>query len=310
MDNIKRISVAALAAITLWACQTSPDINPAAPFKLGETIIVNATGESNDTKTVLAEDGSSILWSAGDALNLWYGSSAGRFVSTNAEPAAKAQFQGSLNNVTGTAEGASPEAGQSFYSIYPFSENNSLQNNTISMIFPQVQNAVEGSFDPAAFPAAACSGNLDLEFRNACGLLKIVVGNEGVYAISLHGNNNEPLSGPGQISFDGNTPLLTMGPYSSSPYNGEIVLKSETPLGTGKPYYMAVPPTEFTQGAVLTLYDKNSQAIETFTLNKALAVKRNKVHSLTLKKSNPGIQALRMKNSPHVACGVYKLSYE
>ncbi|MBR4809125.1 MAG: hypothetical protein IK031_02465 [Bacteroidales bacterium] len=289
MKALKTISAIALAALVLAGCEkeTNTEFAPAPGIKAGELITITATNDG--TKTVIASDAVSILWNKNDSISVFYGdggAAGSKFVSKNTEPAATAEFTGVLNMITGVAEGNEAAAAKKFWGVYPHSATTTLKDGTIKLELPNLQNAVAGSFDPAAFPAVACSDNLQLAFRNACGLLKVNLQSEGVYAVTIHGNNNENVWGAASITLDSNgIPQLVMTDDPGTGYETGIL--SSTALSTSKSYYIVLPPTTFTKGVEFEFYDETLSCIGTLATDKSLSIERNKVASVTLTLPEP-----------------------
>lgn len=309
MKSIKTISIFALAAFAFAGCQSELELTPASPIKLGEEITITASQEMG-TKTCLGQEGA-VLWGIGDQISVFYGdgnNGGNQFVSQNEAPAATAEFKGTLTTVTGVAEGG--EAGsKKFWGVSPYNADIAVTEGVVTTSVPQIQDALENSFDPAGFPTVACSDNLNLAFRNAFGLLEITLATEGVYAIVVNGNNNEVLWGPCSIALENGIPVATMtgDPDSVEPYYQKVGIKSigEDPLSTSCKYYMALPPVNFTKGVNITLYNKAFETITSISTDNPVAIERNKIHEVTLKKKELTLKTLWLKQSGETAWNTY-----
>ena len=291
MKSIKTISVFALAAFAFAGCQTELELTPASPFKFGEEITITASQEMG-TKTCLGQEGA-VLWGIGDQISVFYGdgdNGGNQFISQNEAPAATAEFKGTLTTVTGVAEGG--EAGsKKFWGVSPYNADIAVTKGVVTTSVPQIQDALENSFDPAGFPTVACSDNLNLAFRNAFGLLEITLEVEGVHSVVLNGHNDEVLWGPCSIALDNGIPVVTMtgDPASVNPYYLKVGIKSigDDPLSTSCKYYLALPPVNFTKGVNITLYNKSSEVITSISTDKEVKIERNKIHAVTLTEPEP-----------------------
>ena len=171
---MKKLLVIIVAALALAACTQEKNIVPAEP---GVTEIT-ATHQLSTRSALYASDGETlynILWDAPDKIMVGYaGTELASFTSKNESPAAEATFTGKL-----------PEGSGSLYGIYPAEDGNSVDADGKYRIQLHVeQTAVEGSYDPLAFPAVAQSDSKNLAFLNVFGLLELSVGYDDVTAIS------------------------------------------------------------------------------------------------------------------------------
>lgn len=195
------------------------------------------------TKTVLVESSNTVNWSEGDAISIFSSSDTGtnaRFESSEISES-KAKFSGTI------------EEGETYYAIYPYSSDYTLNGNTLTGTLPSTQTAAKGSFADKCNSAFAKTADKSLSFSNLCGLLKvnIPVLSSPVTKITLTGNNGEVLSGSYSINTDAEIPAMTMGENGSK----EIVLEGEFKAGNN--YYFVVPPVTFTKGYKFTFHFEN-----------------------------------------------------
>ena len=171
---MKKLLVIIVAALALAACTQEKNIVPAEP---GVTEIT-ATHQLSTRSALYASDGETlynILWDAPDKILVGYaGTELATFTSKNEFPAAEATFTGKL-----------PDGSGELCAIYPAEDGNSVDADGKYRIQLHVeQTAVEGSYDPLAFPAVAQSDSKNLSFLNVFGLLELSVGYDDVTAIS------------------------------------------------------------------------------------------------------------------------------
>ena len=217
----------------------------------GEVLTVVArVGESDDTKTAIQSDGTSIYWTEGDAINLFYGSgSAGQFTTAITEPAAVAEFTGTLSVATGSNE-VGHEA-KAFWAIYPYNVANTCDGTGVTLTIPGAQESIAGSFADKLNPTVATSPGLDLTFFNVGSWFIFSVTQEGVTAAIFEGNNNESVAGTVRVTMDESSrPSATV-------QNGikRIVITpgdGET-FTVGELYYIVVIPQTLENGYTLTL---------------------------------------------------------
>ena len=164
------------AAALLFSCTRETAINEILP---GQSITFTADwGESEATKTVLQSDGTSVWWDAAEQINVFFSDkAAGKFTSTNSQPQAIVDFQGSLPIVVGSIESDNPS--HAYWAVYPYNAANTCDGESITLTIPATQTAVEGTFDKKMFPSIATSTNFHLAFYNVCGGARFSVVNEG-----------------------------------------------------------------------------------------------------------------------------------
>ena len=172
---MKKLLVIAVATLALAACTQERDIVPA------DSGVTTLTASHVSTRSALqASEGEtpsySILWNAPDSILVGYaGGKLAKFTSKNESPAAEATFTGKL-----------PDGSGELCAIYPAEEGNTVEvDGTYKIVLHNEQTAVEGSYDPIAFPSVAQSESKNLSFLNVFGLLELTVGYEDVISISF-----------------------------------------------------------------------------------------------------------------------------
>ena len=274
-----------ISTMLLAACTQERNIVPADP---GVTEIT-ATHQLSTRSALYASDGETlynILWDAPDKILVGYaGTELATFTSKNEFPAAEATFTGKL-----------PDGSGELCAIYPAEDGNTVEaDGTYKIILHTVQTAVEGSYDPIAFPAIAQSESKNLSFMNVFGLLELTVGYEDVtsifFGVKMDGNevNPRPLTrktaepltisvemkdGVPQItSFDGENET---GGFVLNPPKGSEFFKIDTP------YYLAVNPIGgWLQGMYPTFWLTHSDGSTTeIVLDGQPLLERSKVHKV------------------------------
>ena len=212
----------------------------------------------------------SILWNAPDSIRVAYaGTETATFTSKNTEPAASAVFAGKL-----------PEGSGTLYAIYPAASGNVVNaDGSFSIAFKAEQEAVAGSYDPAAFPAVAMSESTDLSFQNVCGLLAISVYENDITEISVSDYTNVPLQGGTfTVSVDGE-PVITAASEEIDAV--KLIAPDGGVLVPGETYYVAMPPTSFPEGVEFTLTHKDGSLSEdNISGAGGPKVERSKVHAV------------------------------
>ena len=172
---MKKLLVIAVATLALAACTQERDIVPA------DSGVTTLTASHVSTRSALeVSEGETptynILWNAPDSILVGYaGTKPAVFTSKNDSPTAEATFTGKL-----------PDGGGELCAIYPAEDGNTVEvDGTYKIVLHNEQTAVEGSYDPIAFPSIAQSESKNLSFLNVFGLLELTVGYEDVTSISF-----------------------------------------------------------------------------------------------------------------------------
>lgn len=270
-----------LASIAFVSCarHIEDDINP-----MNKDIVFKASWEesSNSTsKTVLQEDGTSVWWSTGEKINVFYGNTrSGVFTSTNTSPAAEASFTGTLALKDGVTEDI-PSA--NYWAVYPYNENNTCDGESVTLTIPANQTATEGTFADNFFPAVARSKNSTLSFYNVCGGIRFSVYNEGITSVSIKSIAEESLVGTVKVVFDENgkpsVSTVTAG-------GGEIIVTApEGGFAPGKYYFAAILPQTLSSGIKLTFVNTTTKQASK-SIDKAITVNRSRFGILDEKDKN------------------------
>jgi len=151
-------------------------------------------------KTILTDNGSNVLWEPGDAIRIFCSGQEGKYISTISSSSATSSFISETNF-------ASRDSNR-YFAIYPYSDQDSFDGTTATVTIPYNQYADKESFDKKAFVMMAESDSHILGFKNLCGGVKLSVTQDGVYAISIKGNNNETIAGKVKTRFINGAPVV------------------------------------------------------------------------------------------------------
>ena len=235
-----------------------------------------------ETKTYLEEINSELYqvhWNEGDAITIFFDTFNGKYL-----------FAGGDGSTAGGFNPASTESGSPFttgleidryYAVYPYAESTSLSGGVISFEFPATQTYAEDSFGPGAgVMAAATSGPSDthLSFKNVMGFLKFkIYGGAKVQSIVLTGKNGEKLSGPAQIiATYGETPVAVMTGDAASVTLACGGVQTGATAEEATAFYIAIPPTDFTQGFTVEITDADGRVM-TQSTDKDINIQRSHV---------------------------------
>ena len=228
---------------------------------------IDATIEQTaDTKTALegslSDASMRTVWIPSDSI----GVVAWRSSMGNNEKVAKFRTDITENAATASFEGK-VQASSKYYAFYPYDSSLSSVSGNFVFTLPQVQNYVEGSFDPEAAPMVAKADyGKSFEFQNLCGLLALhITGEEAVKAITFIGKdeagNSMPMSGTFMVDM-AYTESPTIQTAASSghpeliqyPNHTSVTLNCAAPVQLGEeavPFYFVLPPATYSSFMIM-----------------------------------------------------------
>ena len=233
--------------------------------KAPEQVTIQACqGDALPSKTALQSDGS-IFWSPGDEINLFYKSSWGKFTSNSTEPEATTSFSGSLEEYV-------PNGEDEFWAVYPYHSQHSYYQEAVTVILPDTQSGVAGTFDKGYFISMARSKDYSLSFYNLCGGIKFCVSEPDIEYVTFQGKNDEVLAGQVKAAFDDNGK-----PVVKEVSNGKISVRLNAPEGgfvVGEWYYIVTFPVTLTAGYSMSFYKSDGFYAERESVN-PVTIKRS-----------------------------------
>lgn len=277
-ESMKRFFFFAAFLVASASCQMTALMEDMDIVNDADAVVISEVSASYaaapETKTIREAD-LSVSWLPGDAINLFYGGSSSRFVSTNEEVAPVATFAGSLNAVLGGSEEGEDIM---FYGLYPYDETATVSNGKITTTVKASQVAEVNTFADDLFVSMACSPNTSLGFYNLLGGLKFSVKQAGVRQVVFKGRNNEVIAGRVETKFtaDGY-------PVVNKVINGATEITVTAPDGgvlePGKYYYIVMLPQTFASG--FTMEFITSDKVGVYTRLLSTTINRSRFASLT-----------------------------
>lgn len=233
---------------------------------------ITATLGDGTSRTVLADNMTSILWSPNDEISVFYNGDGVKFTSINSTPKDRTIFRSQYSLIYGGTETSSEPY---LYAVYPYSESNRQEGEDITLTVPAFQTAVEGSFGRGAYPSVGRSKDTNIAFYNVCGGIRFTLCQNGIRKIVLKGNNNETLGGKVKVKFDENG-----RPKVSAVVEGEKSITLAAPgngeFQTGKWYYISVLPTVLADGFNVEFIKRTDESERgTRTVTSSVEVKRS-----------------------------------
>ncbi|MBP5391650.1 MAG: hypothetical protein J6Y40_06210 [Bacteroidales bacterium] len=260
----KYILLFALAAFAFASC-SKEDQTPEEKVSLKKYIlpdIIYAGTETNTqtgTKTYWGNN-LKVLWNANDLISAFF------YNTQNL----KFRFKGADGDASGEFQQIDERQGDTplnvIWAIYPYSSDIVLNSagTGISLNLPADQTYRVNSFGPGANTMVAVrepmidEDDRSLEFKNACGYLRLKLYGEGisVSSITLEGKNGEKIAGAATIAQAiGGLPTVTMGNGATS----KIKINCPTPVTLGSSaedateFNFVIPPVTFTNGFKITI---------------------------------------------------------
>ena len=232
-----------IAAVAIAAVACNKEL-PQEQIPVGDAKVYSATADGNETKAVL--DGKATNWEDGDAILIYDGTSAAKYVTSLETPAPNADFV--------IADGETALAGEKVLAVYPEwadgykSSVADIEGKTLSKAYlASNQNAKAGSYDPNTAIAMAYSEDANLEFKNATALLKFTVANENVKTVTVYSIGGEKITGEWALEYNDGAPKAT--PAEGDASAGWVELSAgEGTFEVGAEYFISVYPQTLASG--------------------------------------------------------------
>ena len=148
MKTFKGLSAVALLGAVITGCnhlEIQPEEDNLQTLEIKEITAYN--GDAS-TKTVLADNRTSILWKPNDQIKVFYGSASVQFTSLNTEPEECTIFSSNSALVYGNTESSSSY----IWAVYPYSNAGTHDKTSVTVTVPHSTTAVAGSFANGSFP--------------------------------------------------------------------------------------------------------------------------------------------------------------
>lgn len=245
------IILGAIASIFVLSCTKTQPVQKVDNLK-GSAII--AVVEQHDAVTKTGLSGTSVFWCAGDAITVFTNASE-KAEYTTTESGASVEF-------TTTAE----LTGSPVYALYPYQADASISGSVITFTVPTTQTYAENSFGNGANIAVGKFAGESVEFKNACGVLRLNLSvPEGQAAkvgrIELFDPTNN-LAGTFTVDAEsGFTATCTSGTKKITLDCGEGVDLSTT----AKAFNIVVPVGSLSDGFTAEVYSKENHLITTLS---------------------------------------------
>lgn len=240
-----------------------------------------------DTK-VYTDENLKVLWDSDDRISLFNSSTRNKQYRFTGTPG---QTEGEFTEVEATSCSGSPL--DNVYAVYPYDVETTVSSDgIITMKLPSEQTYKDGSFGPGANAMVSVTADKNLLFKNLCGylILKLYGDDVSVASITLEGKDHEPLAGTVNVTAaPGQNPSISFGESGVSSY---ITLTCPDPVALGTTaetatvFWMAVPPTTFSDGFKVTVKDTEGNIFEK-SASSSFVILRNTTFRMKALKVDP-----------------------
>lgn len=260
------------SAVTMIAAVSCNKFENDAPVQDAQSSFI-ASVEGADTKTVL--DGMKSYWNGTEGIRVFDGVlTNGKVYEATVEKAQTAKFVEKDAKVK--------ISGDDYFAAYPEGPSGSVtwDGNVASPAkkfwLPGDQAAVAGSYDPSTHIAVAYAeaGNVNLEYKNVCALVKVTVANDNVSEICFYGNSGEAITGNFDVLYNGGEPVASF----ATGYTKNTYAKISGNIEKGNTYYISILPTTFKAGFSIEFVVDGVKY--TKKLSKEYTVERNEIITL------------------------------
>lgn len=214
----------------------------------GIKMVIEAVMAENNTKTIIQDGTTSVLWEAGDEIKVFFDGTGGRFANQYTEPSATARFSGTLNVVFASNEGFSDAT--PLWGLYPYRTDATADNASVTTTLPASQIGRADSFAKNTLITLGKSTSLSMGFYNVCGGIRFSLTQEGIKEVVFQGLNDENIAGKVRLAFEDGLPAV------QEVIEGEKTITLTAPgnatFETGCWYYIVALPGTLSNGFRMT----------------------------------------------------------
>ena len=263
--NFRLIPFAVLAITAVMSCSELKTETPLKDYFYNDdpaamTFYASTQVTMPETRTSLGtttDNAAPVNWNAGDAISVFDANNTNVQFTT----ATDGQPSGTFAEIVSGTFVNSSEDDAVFYSIYPYSSENSIQidndkNVSLTAVVPDVQHVVHKSFaDKSNVAVGKTDDEGNIQFKNLCGYIRVYVNYaNGITSLKISGNNNEILAGKVNVSWnkDGEPVYKVVEGQGKT----SVTISYENGSNTfqkGEWYYIPVLPQVFKNGLTLEM---------------------------------------------------------
>jgi hypothetical protein len=261
------VAVAVAASVSVFSCARPEDPTveiQVEPIAFGASFFSEEAPDAQN-RTVLGDNGLSVLWEKNDKIAVSGGSAAFVIDPEIDEPTASVTFKGEA------------QVADVYYGAYPFSALQSWNGNIATMNLMEMQPARTGSFasDLNISVSKTDAAARVFQFHNVLGYLNFTIG-EGsgeILEFKVSTIGGEKLSGKFTVDCGSAAPVLT----AASDANTYAAISSATPLAHGN-YYVALFPGTYRSGLKFTI--KGTKGTAEKVIAQELILDRGKINTM------------------------------
>lgn len=235
--------IAAALVLTLASCTAEP-----LPIEDEGEITITATMAENNTKTIIQEGTTKVLWEPADEVKVFYKTTGSKFTSNNSEPVGVADFTGNLTITGFFSEGFSADT--PLWGLYPYRADAVSDGESVTTTLRSLQTGRAGSFAKGMNITLAKSTNTKMAFYNVCGGIRFTLTQEGIKEVVFQGQNDEDIAGVVKVAFSEGLPAV------QEIIEGQKTITLSAPEGgafeTGQWYYIVALPGILSNGFKMT----------------------------------------------------------
>ena len=263
--NFRLIPFAVLAITAVMSCSELKTETPLKDYFYNDdpaamTFYASTQVTMPETRTSLGtttDNAAPVNWNAGDAISVFDANNTNVQFTT----ATDGQPSGTFAEIVSGTFVNSSEDDAVFYSIYPYSSENSIQidndnNVSLTAVVPDVQHVVHKSFaDKSNVAVGKTDDEGNIQFQNLCGYIRVYVNYaNGITSLKISGNNNEILAGKVNVSWnkDGEPVYKVVEGQGKTSVTISYENGSDT-FKQGEWYYIPVLPQVFENGLTLEM---------------------------------------------------------
>lgn len=258
-----RIFTMAAAALILAACGNEEFIENVENGAAEQLVPMTFTANMPQTRTYLS-GGTNVHWSKGDEIALWDNTAKRKFTAT--------EIDGSSATFTGEAN-----ASNIYIAAYPY---NAVVGEMSRIKLPAKQTAKWKSFDNnlAISYAVSMGGGLNLQFKNACALVKFNLNLTAinVKTVSLVARNGEVLAGTMSLNLERGELIPDVNSSSRIDLSGSFEPAAD--------YYFVVRPCTLAEGFSLVI-EYNDGSLKRTEVRKPVTLKAGQILDIGVPKN-------------------------
>ena len=260
----------AMAALALMAGCKKENTNGSIDMDGATLTAAIEQHKADGSKTSLNPDDLSISWTTGDAIFVNNGTESKQFTLGSIDSEGVGVFGCSGDYTFGTSNIA----------VYPYNENTTISNGTVTMTLPETQTATAGTFGNGANPMLDTFSDPErATFTSLCGALCLQLKGNNVHMTAIEVVNGTDGMLNGTYTFDAASPTLANPTEGTNKVRVELSQPVTLTSTAATKFFVVLPACTMTNGLILNVYDGESK-IFTKKANTEIAIAVNTVSTM------------------------------